>query len=271
MKKKVLAGVLALMALMGTTVPAFAEEPTYSVDYTDPITEERSYSVTVVQVKGAQSTFSVTLPKTMSGITVNNAISWDYDVAVSGDIAGMEVVSVVPDEEFVLSQTNKPSITANVTQPINTFRDNGYTGTLLSNEAFMRDGTTGKVTASGISAGEWKGSFYFNVALEDDIASYTVRDLDYMFSAADGEPTEEDYAGVDQSIRDSLGTDEYVIVTLNSSLARVMSVDQISLNMKGVAEPGTGVFVLCDYYEEDCGMWDAIVDDNYIATIYNVE
>ena len=110
------------------------------------------------------SEFTVTIPKslTLSGADKTGA----YDVAVEGDIAGDQYVSVVPDAQFAMVQDGKADVTATITQEITKFRGDDYKDALGAGEAKFADGAEGAIDAQGLSAGAWNGTFNFNIRLE---------------------------------------------------------------------------------------------------------
>ena len=128
--------------------------------YSDEI-EEGSTQSADVYVSQA-STFGVKIPKViiLDGIkndeNVNKA---NYVVSISNstNIGGKEKIKVVPDASFVMSQEGKNDINVNVVQDKDEWLHNEIT--TLGN---------GEVSASGMSAGSWKGSFNFNIMLESE-------------------------------------------------------------------------------------------------------
>ena len=128
--------------------------------YSDEIKEE-SLQNAEVYVSQASS-FGVFIPKTIildgkkNDENINKA---NYVVSLSAgtNFAGNELVKVIPDSEFTLSQLGKNDIQATVTQDKKEW---------LHNEIDTKG--NGEVSAIGMSAGAWKGSFNFNVELESN-------------------------------------------------------------------------------------------------------
>ena len=118
-----------------------------------------------------RESYTVTLPKSLK-LTVDssgNAIC-DYNVDVDGSIAGGNIVSVVPDETFVLTQTGKDNVVASVNQNNKVFYDADFTGDVGSEKKFVNDSAadtdaSGTITASGLGAGSWSGNLMFNISL----------------------------------------------------------------------------------------------------------
>lgn len=107
------------------------------------------------------STFSVVIPKE---ITLENTSGSDYSskytVKVTGDIAGNETVTVEPAvSTFELQQTNKSDLNAEVVQT-----DVTATGKNLEDGNGTKE-MNGTVTAQGVKAGNWAGTFNFNIDL----------------------------------------------------------------------------------------------------------
>ena len=101
------------------------------------------------------SEYKVTIPKVMV-LKGQKDTSIEYNVTVEGDIAGQELINVVPDETVVLSTTNKDSVTGNITQS-------------KVKWAYADLGTTikGKLSVEGLSAGKWSGSMNFTISMNN--------------------------------------------------------------------------------------------------------
>lgn len=109
-------------------------------------------TVNVYATKG--SVFSIKIPKTV--ILDGQSKSGQYQVAVTGDFAGQEIISVIPDASFTLSQAGKDDVTATVVQDKTEW---SYDETAIN--------ATGTITANDVSAGMWNGSFTFNINVSD--------------------------------------------------------------------------------------------------------
>lgn len=280
---------LCALALTGatllTSVPASAADPTIS---TQQVTQDRSVKTKVV-VEGAESTYSIVLPKTMSGNAVNNAIDWDYNVNVTGDIAGNEYVSIVPQSEFTLSQTNKPSITGSVSQDITKFYASDYALALSSDSVKFGTNVTGNVKANNISAGEWKGTFYFNVSLEDKFLSskngvyYKVlvgndadSELEHWYEQIFSEEGFEDYGitledyGIN-SVDEYYDLPVYQIMTDSNDLYDIMD-EVITCDVSATANDGKVLLIFFDATYEDYYFLGIEDINNGIVTLdYNSE
>ena len=105
------------------------------------------------------SEFKVTIPKkiVLSGTTKSGT----YTVTVEGDIAGLEVISVTPDSAVTLSSKDKADVIGTITQDkLNWTYSEIYTDSkILAN---------GSISASGITAGAWNGTFNFAIKLENN-------------------------------------------------------------------------------------------------------
>lgn len=132
--------------------PAYAAVESESVLTAPGISETTVYA-------DIDTEYTVTLPKTIKLDSADK--NSDYSVNVKGDIAGTDMVNVVPDSSFTMSTDGKDSVTANVTQTQTSF---GYTE-LSANDG---NGTTiiGSVAAPGLTAGSWNGTFNFNVEIK---------------------------------------------------------------------------------------------------------
>ena len=110
------------------------------------------------------SVFSVIIPKviTLDGSTRKG----DYQVAVKGDLSGNQELSVVPEDSVVLKEQNagvdaKADVTGSITQAKTVWNQSE-----MAVDEFTGTGVTvGVVSAGGITAGSWKGTFNFNINL----------------------------------------------------------------------------------------------------------
>lgn len=168
-KNKLMTALMAGTMIMGSTLPVYAAVTTdqnVSQQEADPGTT-RETEVTYVQT----STYSVVIPKTivLDGETKDS----DYTVKVSGDISSDKQVSVAPQDAidtadginfYMIDQASvtnkKANVQADVTQDETIWS---------SAEVCAESGTTknGNVGAPTITAGNWKGTFTFNIALQD--------------------------------------------------------------------------------------------------------
>ena len=152
---KVLTGTLATAMLVSGTVPAYAATGTSGTTSTLSVeTGEAVEGTNAVNVYvEIGSSYTVTIPKTITldGTTKTGS----YTVSVAGDIAGDETVKVVPDASFAMSQTDKADVTASITQDKTAWKVSEF-GTAGN----------GSISASGLTAGAWNGTFNFNVGLE---------------------------------------------------------------------------------------------------------
>ena len=151
---------------------------------------------------GEQIDGSITalIPKViiLNGAT-GSGYSGDYTVKVRGNIAGDEVIKVNPkantahtgtdangagtqktidgtDVKFYLGQSGKKDIIATVDQAKTNFvystisapltADNTVTGVRAANDFTNSVSATGTVTAEGVSAGSWHGTFNFDITLQ---------------------------------------------------------------------------------------------------------
>lgn len=167
-KNKILTAVMAGTMMMGSVLPVCAAQ-----------TEDQGVNQAEIGESGAtratdvlytqSSTFSVVIPKTI----VLDAASKDsaYTVKVSGDISSDKKVTVAPQDAltdisginfYMVDQatagTKKADVQADVTQDVVDWTSAEVTATTTKD---------GKVAAPTITAGNWKGTFNFNIALAD--------------------------------------------------------------------------------------------------------
>lgn len=183
--KTTLAATLACTMMLGAVAPVFAE-----VNETQQATGAQSME-TVVEYS-QDSSFTVTIPKT---ITLDSNKTSTYEVNVKGDISSDTKVTVIPDSTFTMSDISKgegvtdgvkADVTATVTQEKTEWSDREVCVTKTESGDANNDGTTdegetittvvgtteeGSISATDLTAGSWKGTFNFAIALEDIPAS----------------------------------------------------------------------------------------------------
>ena len=161
-------GIMCAAMLLGSTITAMAE-----VTETQTVNQDEAEGGTTRDVEvlyEQDSTFTVTIPKT---IVLDETKTSDYEVNVTGDISSDKQVSVTPQDtiddvdgvNFYMQDQSGATITkedvaATVTQDVTVWS---------SNDVAVENGTTqnGNVSATDLSSGSWKGTFTFDIALED--------------------------------------------------------------------------------------------------------
>lgn len=175
-KNKILTAVMAGTMMMGSVLPVCAA----TTDY-DPISQtevgEAGTSRDTEVLYDLGSTFSVVIPKRI--VLDATSKDSDYAVRVYGDISSDKKVTVAPQDALTdidginfymkdqaTAGTKKADVQADVTQAVV-----DWTSAEVCNKAEDKTpiGTTknGNVAAPTISAGSWKGTFNFNIALAD--------------------------------------------------------------------------------------------------------
>ena len=81
----------------------------------------------------------------------------EYTVSVKGNIAGSDVIKVIPDSTFKMSQSGKSDIDTAITQSKTEFT---YSDGVRADAPVEGLGT---VQMASMSAGKWNGTFYFNL------------------------------------------------------------------------------------------------------------
>lgn len=165
-KNKILTAVMAGTMMMGSVLPVCAATTDYDPISQTEIGEDGTSRDTEVLYTRASS-YSVVIPKKI----VLDAVSKDsgYAVRVYGDISSDKKVTVAPQDALtdieginfnMLDQatkgTKKDPVQANVTQAVVDW---------TSAEVTADTSKDGKVAAPTITAGNWKGTFNFNIAL----------------------------------------------------------------------------------------------------------
>ena len=141
MNKKIVSMILGMAILFYFPQPALASQ-----------TVSSESKVTVDVTADIAGEYYVTIPKTVKIDSVSK--SAEYMITVSGDISGAERIAVVPEEKFVMSQKGKESVSATVMQDKTTWGLDEFDTT-----------GSGVVLAEGLSSGNWRGSFSFEISL----------------------------------------------------------------------------------------------------------
>ena len=150
--KKTLVAILCGIMCLGSTMSVFAQE------YHAPTTAE------VPITFSKESTFTVTLPESISGATGDT--SADFNYTVKGDIASNQTVDLSVEDadsntdgmQIELKDVLDNKKFAKITLTDSQFASNAITGD---------DGksSTGNVSFTGLTAGSWKGNAKFVIAL----------------------------------------------------------------------------------------------------------
>lgn len=153
MKRKILGAMLALSMVAGTAAPAMTVMAADNVTETQSFAEATPEAACEVTINGGDSTFSVTIPKTITGSGASGVL--DYEVTVSGDFAGNEEVKVIPDASVTLSQNKKADVVATIAQDKQAWAVNE-----------LETKGNGTITYDGIKAGTYTGTFDFAISLD---------------------------------------------------------------------------------------------------------
>lgn len=169
-KNKFYTALMAGTMIMGSAMPVSA-----AVSETQDVAQKeadaaatRNTDVLYTQT----STYSVIIPKTI--VLDGETKAADYTVNVKGDISSDKQVLVAPQDALedadginfhmvdqAVSGIKKANVQADVTQAETVWSS--------AEVCVAETGTTkdGNVAAPGITAGSWKGTFQFNIALQD--------------------------------------------------------------------------------------------------------
>ena len=98
------------------------------------------------------SFFDITIPKEI--VLNGNDGSASYEVSITGELAGDQSLVAKPDDSFTLTEDGGKTTPVTVTQDKDTFNYQDINDSKKGN---------GTLSAPGISAGNWSGSFYFNI------------------------------------------------------------------------------------------------------------
>ena len=156
-RNKIISLSLALMLTVGCSLPGIVNAATDASGNSKETVTPQEVSETSTQNVNVNATvaseFSVSVPKTIQ--LDGSKKSANYKITCNGDFPADKKVTVVPDGSFTLRSANKTDETATISQDKTEWRyDDNTEG-------------TGTITAEGLSAGEWNGSFNFNIVFAD--------------------------------------------------------------------------------------------------------
>lgn len=173
--KQLSATALAAISMAATLVtPAFAETPeTPETSTTWEITNDSVDKTAETKVTYTQeSTFTVVIPKAI--VLDGTAKSAGYTISVYGDISGNENVTVTPSEKFNLKDAHgKTDVEASVEQEKTAFTADEVNAKAPDENSKDGANTTGSISAASLTAGDWSGTFNFDIALNENSASST--------------------------------------------------------------------------------------------------
>lgn len=151
MRRKLLSAMLGLSMAASMAMPAMTA---FAADGTQTITQTKPDASCEVTINGGDSTFSVTIPKTITGS--GDSGTMNYTVEISGDIAGDEQIVVTPAISVELAQSKKAPVTATITQDKKTWACDE-----------LDTVGNGEITYQNVKAGTYTGTFNFNIGLEN--------------------------------------------------------------------------------------------------------
>jgi hypothetical protein len=147
--KKNMPILMAAIVLFTSVMPTFAQViDTETVNISNNAQTEVFYN--------QESSFEVIVPKLVD-LGVDKMTN--YEVTVSGDISSDEVIKVIPEESFLMKDKSgtsnlKADVEATVTQDKTEW---------IFNEFATK--ANGNISAPNLTAGNWEGSFFFNIKL----------------------------------------------------------------------------------------------------------
>ena len=120
-----------------------------------------------VQVSlGIESTYSITIPKTIE--MDKETKSAEYEISIQGSISELQYISVVPEYEFIMTD-GIHEVTATVSQE----RTEWEASDISENGGAI---AIGCVEAGDIMAGNWSGSFIYDISINDKRFAVTAVD-----------------------------------------------------------------------------------------------
>ncbi len=216
---RTLAAVLSVTTIASTSFPSLAYEldengnSIEEIEYQNDKDEDFENSTNVFAE--LKSEYKVTIPK----VVVLSGASKDarYYVKVEGDIAGYETVHVEPEDSFNLYAVNKDAVVATIDQDKTSWH-----------VADFDTDATGVINASDITAGNWQGTFNFNVFLKDSSP--------ITLSSTSGKITDEDFLNF--TITSFKNGDSYTLSSSDSNIATASlskNVVKVTARKEGIA------------------------------------
>lgn len=152
MKKRLLAFTLAATMLLGSAMTVSAAD-----DVTEITQASTSKTATVNVSTTITETYTVKVPKTIT-LDASGNYTKTGAIAVTGNLAGNKQVTVTVPATVALKATGKTDVSGSITSTKDTF-----TFEELANGAEKTSDLT--IQATGLTAGDWKGTFVVTVAL----------------------------------------------------------------------------------------------------------
>lgn len=224
----------------------FTGLPVYASDFNIISSNEKSTSLVKADM---ESNFSIRIPKSIILIDDGSKYTADYNITVTGDIAGNEILSVKPDTNVTLGSKNKANITAPVIQDKIYWTFNEFS--IIGN---------GNISSTEVTAGDWAGYLNFNINLETN-ANITVEatdsngnDLNASASNIIGEEKEKLLNSLKESglVND---TDE-VKALIDVQSDNFEGLANTKFNVDSIANPGDTIVIL--HFNENKGEWEYI-------------
>jgi len=179
MKKKLLSTLLVCGMLASQTLLTSAEEIIVTQD-TDLLANPAVATVTA----SVYSQYRVTIPKNMEMTRQEDgSYQCNYTVNVEAEIAANEYVSVIPQNEVLMTTEGKEDVPVVITQEVQHFRSSYYQGDVSAEPNVVKLGETntaeGNISVSegySLSAGEWTTAVMFTISLNDENTTGTSLD-----------------------------------------------------------------------------------------------
>lgn len=152
MKQRLLAFTLAATMLLGSAMTVFAAD-----DVTEITQDSAAKTATVNVSTTITETYTVKVPKTVT-LDASGNYTKTGAIAVTGNLAGNRQVTVTVPATVALKATGKTDVSGAITSTKDKF-----TFEELAKGATKTSDLT--IQATGLTAGDWKGTFVVTVAL----------------------------------------------------------------------------------------------------------
>ncbi len=141
---------------VASTTTADTSQSQTAADHT--INDQKDGEQAVMVYATVVSSYSVKIPKVITLDGGNK--TGGYTIDVNGDIADNETVNVVAPADFLMKSTTaggKEDVEATIGQSKSAWKWNE-----------LNENATGTITATGLTAGKWNGTFNFDISLTTD-------------------------------------------------------------------------------------------------------
>lgn len=263
MKKFKTINLILCSVLLLTSIPAAANTNYSNSTYSTENQEIESGTHNTTVYAEIQSEFKVTIPKKI--VLDGDSKTGNYTVTVEGDIAGKEVIKVIPDSTVTLQSKDKPSIFGTIIQD----KVNWTYNEILNGNNVLG---TGFISAPDMTAGSWNGTFNFNISLTESsisVKSENLNGVDLNATAENIVNNEKEFL-LDELQRSGLADKNNVSAIVKVESDEFDEMAKTTFDVSEIATPGDTIVIL--HYNEETKEWEyvgtEIVSEDGTVTVY---